>query len=95
MIRSFADIHVRRLFEDGRSTALRGLDREVALMLLDMLDATPALDPLRALRVAGLHAVGDTTPRRWAMAVNARWRVTFCLREGEAQEVTIEDRDTG
>ena len=95
MIRSFADNTTRRLFEDGRSAGLRGFDREPALMLLDALDAAPTLDPLRALRVAGLHAVRDSTPRRWAMTVDARRRLTFRLRSGEAQEVKIEHLRTG
>lgn len=95
MIRSFADTTARRLFDDGRGAGFRGLDREPALMLLDVLDAAPTLDPQRALRVAGLRAIRDSAPRRWAMTVNVRWRVTFHLRQSEGQEVTIEDLGTG
>lgn len=91
MIRSFADNATHRLFEDGRGLGFRGLDGEPALLLLDALDAAPALDPLRALRVAGLHAIRDSAPRRWAMTIDARWRLTFRLRSGEAQEVKIEN----
>lgn len=69
---------------------MRGLDGEPALMLLDALDAAPGLDPLRALRVAGLRAVHDAAPRRWAMTIDARCRLTFRLRSGEAREVKIE-----
>ena len=95
MIRSFAHSDTHHLFEDGRSAGPRGLDRERALMLLDALDAAPALDPLRALRVAGLHAVRDSAPTCWAMTVDARWRVTFRLRQGAARDVAIEDHRTG
>lgn len=91
MIRSFADNATHRLFEDGRGPGLRGLEGEAALMLLDALDAAPTVDPLRALRVAGLHAVRDSAPQRWAMTIDARWRLAFRLRSGEAQAVKIEN----
>ena len=95
MIRSFADNATHRLFEDGRSRGFHGLEGEPVLMLLDALDAAPALDPLRALRITGLRAVRDAAPRRWAMTIDARWCVTFRLRQGEALEVAIEDLRTG
>ena len=95
MIRSFADDATHHLFEDGQSPGLHGLDRKPVLMVLDTLDAASALDPLRALHFGGLHAVPDSAPGRWAMTVSAQWRVTFSFRQGEAQEVLIEDLGTG
>ena len=95
MIRSFADSGTRRLFEDGRRRGFRGLDYDRALVLLDALDAAPALGPLRALRAARLHALKGPMQGRWAMTVNARWRVSFRFRDGNAHDVRVEDYHTG
>ena len=94
MIRSFADSTARRLFEAGPNAGIRGPDSEPALMLLDVLDAAPALDALRALRIAGLRA-RDSAPPRWSMTIDARWRVTFRLRTGAAEDVQIQDLRSG
>ena len=95
MIRSFADGATRRLFEDDRRRGFRGLDYDRALMLLDALDAATSLADLRALQAARLHALKGPRKRRWAMTVNARWRITFRLHGGNADEVRIEDYHKG
>lgn len=95
MIQSFADGATRRLFEDDRRRGFRGLDYERALMLLDALDAATSLASLRALRAIRLHALKGPRKGRWAMTVNARWRVTFRFHGGNAGGVRIEDYHKG
>lgn len=95
MIRSFADSKTRRLFEDDRRRGFRGLDYERALVLLDALDAAPALEPLRVLRAVRLHALTGARRGRWAMTVNDRWRLTFRFEGGDAHDVVIEDYHRG
>jgi len=95
VIRSFADGATRRLFEDDRRRGFRGLNYDRALMLLDALDAATALATLRVLRATRLHALKGSSKGRWAMTVNARWRITFAFRDGNADEVRIEDYHTG
>lgn len=85
----------RRFFEDGRRRGFRGLDYDRAMLLLDALDAAPSLEPLRVLRAARLHALSGPMRGRWAMTVNARWRVTFRFRAGDAHDVSIEDYHVG
>ena len=95
MIRSFGDSATRRLFEDGRRRGFRGLDYDRAMSRLDALDAATSLEPLRSLRAARLHALSGPMRGRWAMTVNARWRVTFRFRVGDAHDVLIEDYHIG
>jgi proteic killer suppression protein len=95
VIRSFGDGTTRRLFEGGRRRGFRGLDYERALLLLDALDAAPSLEPLRVLRAVKLHALTGNRKGRWAMTVNARWRVTFRFADGHAHDVAIEDYHKG
>ena len=95
MIRSFAGGATRRLFEDDRRRGFRSLDYDRALMLLDSLDAATSLADLRALRATRLHALKGPRKGRWAMTVNARWRITFRFRGGNAADVRIEDYHKG
>ncbi|MCY3816641.1 MAG: type II toxin-antitoxin system RelE/ParE family toxin [Gammaproteobacteria bacterium] len=95
MIQSYADGATRRLFEDDRRRGFRGLDYERALMLLDALDAATSLAALRALRATRLHALKGPRKGHWAMVVNARWRITFRFRGGDAGQVRIEDYHKG
>ena len=64
-------------------------------MLLDALDAATSLAALRALQATRLHALKGPRKGRWAMVVNARWRITFRFRGGDAGEVKIEDYHKG
>lgn len=64
-------------------------------MLLDALDAAPALDPLRSLQATRLHALTGPMQGRWAMTVNSRWRVTFRFGDGNAHDVRVEDYHKG
>lgn len=95
MIGSFGDSATRRLFEEGRRRGFRGLDYDRALMLLDALDAAPSLHPLQTLQATRFHALKGPMRGRWAMTVNARWRITFRFRDRAAQDVVIEDYHTG
>ncbi|MDE0679970.1 MAG: type II toxin-antitoxin system RelE/ParE family toxin [Gammaproteobacteria bacterium] len=95
MIQTFADGATRRLFEDDRRRGFRGLDYERALMLLDALDAATSLAALRSLQATRLHALKGPHKGRWAMTVNARWRISFRFRAGNAGEVRIEDYHKG
>ena len=95
VIRSFDDSRTRRLFEDGRRRGFRGLDYDRALMLLDVLDAARSLAPLRVLQAVRLHPLTGPRQGKWAMTVNARWRVTFRFDHGDARDVRIEDYHQG
>ena len=95
MIRSFSDSKTRRLFEEGRRRGFRGLDYDRALLLIDAIDATHSLEPLRALRAVRLHVLKGDRRGRQAMTVNRRWRITFRFTDGDAHDVAIEDYHKG
>jgi plasmid maintenance system killer protein len=51
-----------------------------------------ALSPLRSV---GLHKLKGDRKHQWAMTVNARWRICFEFRKGDAHDVEIVDYHRG
>ncbi|HEV8240187.1 MAG TPA: type II toxin-antitoxin system RelE/ParE family toxin [Thermoanaerobaculia bacterium] len=88
MIRSFRHKGLRDLFETGRGSRVRPDLQERVLRCPDVLDAAKKLDELR-LPGFGLHLLHGK-PRRYAMAVNGPWRITFEWDGGEAFRVDLE-----
>jgi toxin HigB-1 len=54
-----------------------------------------ALSDLSPLKSVGLHKLKDERKKQWAMTVNARWRICFEFRKGDAYEVEIVDYHKG
>jgi len=54
-----------------------------------------ALSDLSSLKSVGLHKLKGERKKQWAMTVNARWRICFEFRKGEAYEVEIVDYHRG
>jgi proteic killer suppression protein len=90
MIKSWGSGATRRLAETGRSK-FSGLDRERAVELLNVLDATPSLQAISPLRSVGLHKLKGDRKGQWAMTVNGPWRICFRFRAGNAYDVEIVD----
>jgi toxin HigB-1 len=59
------------------------------------LNVAEALSDLSPLKSFGLHKLKGERKNRWAMTVNARWRVCFEFRKGDAYEVEITDYHKG
>lgn len=95
MIRSWANRAAERLYEEGKASAFRGLEVEVAQELLAALDAATSLHDLSPLRSVGLHKLKGDRAGQWAMTVNARWRICFRFKEGDAHDVEITDYHRG
>ena len=95
MIRSWRTAATRRIWEGERTTQFRGLDLEKAIDLLLALNAAKSLKDLSPLRSIGLHKLKGDRKGQWAMTVNARWRVCFVFRDGDAYEVEIVDYHKG
>ena len=89
MIRSWRNASTRKLWDGHVSNQYRGLDVEAALDLLLALNAATSLQDLSPLRSVGLHKLKGDRSRQWAMTVNARWRICFEFRKGDAFEVEI------
>jgi proteic killer suppression protein len=95
MIRSWRNSVTRKVWEGERPNQLRGLDFEAAIDLLLALNVVKALSDLSPLKSVGLHKLKGERKNQWAMTVNARWRICFEFRRGDAYEVEITDYHKG
>jgi proteic killer suppression protein len=85
----------RKVWEGERPNQLRGLNFETAIDLLLALNIAKALNDLSPLKSVGLHKLRGERKNQWAMSVNARWRVCFEFRKGDAYDVEIVDYHKG
>lgn len=88
MIRSWRHKGLKELFETGSSRKVRPDQRKRVLRRLDVLDKAAALSEID-LPGFDLHELHGK-PKRWAIAVNGPWRITFEWVAGEACEVDLE-----
>ena len=95
MIRSWRNSVTRKVWEGERPTSSAALDFEAAIDLLLALNVAKALSDLGPLKSVGLHKLKGERKNQWAMTVNARWRICFEFRKGDAYEVEIIDYHKG
>ena len=95
MIRSWRNSVTRKVWEGDRPNQFRGLDFSAATDLLLAPNVAKALNDLSPLRSVGLHKLKGERKGQWAMTVNARWRICFEFRRGDAYEVEIVDYHKG
>jgi proteic killer suppression protein len=95
MIRSWRNSVTRKIWEGERPNQFRGLDFEAAIDLLLALNVAKALSDLSPLKSVGLHKLKGERKHQWAMSVNARWRICFEFRKGDAYDVEITDYHKG
>ena len=88
MIRSWRHKGLKELFEAGGSATVRPDQHRRCLRILDALNAAevPA-----DMNIPGwnFHSLRGK-PKRWALAVNGPWRITFEFERGDAINVTLE-----
>ena len=95
MIRSWRNAATRKVWEEERPNQFRGLDFEAAIDLLLALNAAKSLADLSPLKSVGLHKLKGDRKGRWAMTVNARWRIFFEFVNEDAHDVEIVDYHKG
>ena len=95
MIRSWRNSATRKVWEGSRPSQFRGLDFERAIDLLLALNIAKRMQDLSPLSSVGLHKLKGERKGQWAMTVNARWRICFQFRDGDAFEVEIVDYHKG
>ena len=66
-----------------------------ALELLTILEAATGLSDLSPLKSLGLHKLKGDRAGQWAMTVNARWRICFRFKAGDAFDVEVLDYHRG
>lgn len=89
MIRTWRNAVSRKVWDGERPNQFRGLDTEAAIDLLLALNVANSLDELSPLRSVGLHKLKGDRKGQWAMTINARWRICFEFRKGDAYDVEI------
>jgi proteic killer suppression protein len=95
MIRSGRNAASRRVWDGETPNQFRGLDFAAAVDLLSALNVAETLRDLSPLRSVGLHKLKGDRNGQWAMTVNARWRICFFFRNGDAHDVEIVDYHRG
>jgi proteic killer suppression protein len=95
MIRSWRNTASRKVWLGARLSQFRGLDFDAAADLLLALNVAKSFQDLSPLRSIGLHKLKGERRNQWAMTVNARWRICFEFRKGDAFEVEIVDYHKG
>lgn len=88
MILSFRHKGLAKLWNDGDA---KGIRPDLVERVQRQLTALDAAHDLRALKVSGwhLHPLRGK-PRRYALAVNGPWRMTFEWKDGDASRVDLE-----
>lgn len=95
MIKSWKNSATRKFWEGEGSGSFRGLDEEFAIELLASLNVAKSLKDLSPLKSIGLHKLKGDRKNQWAMTVNARWRICFVFKDGDALDVEIVDYHKG
>ena len=90
MIKSWGDRATRRFAESAKGH-FPGLDRELAVRRLNMLDSTVSLQEISPLKSVGLHKLKGDRKGQWAITVNGPWRICFRFRDGNAYDVELTD----
>jgi len=67
----------------------------MAVDLLSALNVAQSLHDLSPLTSVGLHKLKGDRAGLWALTVNARWRICFSFRKGDAHDVEIVDYHRG
>jgi proteic killer suppression protein len=95
VIRSWRNSATRKVFDALPVRQFRGMNLETAIVLLDALNVAKSLADLSPLKRVGLHKLKGDRQGQWAMTVNARWRICFRFRDGDAHDVEIVDYHRG
>jgi proteic killer suppression protein len=95
MIGSWRNAASRKVWEGEEPNQFRGLDFEATSDLLLALNVAKSLKDLSPLKSVGLHKLKGARKGQWAMTVNARWRICFEFRKGDAYNVEIVDYHKG
>lgn len=88
MIGSWRHKGFRELFQSGKSAKVRADQHRKCLRLLDALEQAAVPEDMN---LPGWHFHGlQGKPKRYAVAVNGPWRLTFGFVDGDAFDVDLE-----
>ena len=90
MIRSIKGSATRQFIEQGKSK-FAGLDTDLAVRRIALLNTAASLDELGRLSSVGLHKLKGDLRAFWSIDLNGRWRLLFRFKDGDAFDVHIFD----
>ena len=90
MIRSICDGETRTLWLTGKSRRFAAIAK-AALRKLDQIDASVAIEDLKAPPGNRLEKLKGDRTGQWSIRINDQWRVCFRWENGDAWDVEIVD----
>ncbi|MXX04822.1 MAG: type II toxin-antitoxin system RelE/ParE family toxin [Gemmatimonadetes bacterium] len=91
MIRSFGDRETQLVFSRFRSRKLPHDIQRIAVRKLRMLNRSTILDDLRVPPANHLEKLRGDRAGQYSIRINAKWRICFTWRNGDAYNVEIVD----
>ena len=91
MIKSFANEGTLKFWETGSSATVPASIRKVARRKLDMIEAAKELQDLKVPPGNKLHPLLGDRLGQHAIWINAKYRVCFIWKDGNAYDVEITD----
>jgi proteic killer suppression protein len=95
MIRTWRNAASRKVWDGEQPNQFRGLDFEAAIGPAARSKCRRYASGSESLKSVGLHKLRGERKGQWAMTVNARWRICFEFRKGDAYDVEIVDYHKG
>lgn len=95
MIKSFKNDATAKLYQEGRAGGFKGIDLELALERLDVIDAATRLADIPPLKSIRLHRLKGDRMGQWAISINGPWRICFEWRGGDAYNVEVTNYHKG
>lgn len=90
MIRGFKHKGLGKFFETGTKSGIQAQHADRLRLILGLLNAATAAADL-ALPGLRLHPLKGERKGTWAVSVSGNWRITFCFKGKDADEVDYED----
>ncbi|MBI5909129.1 MAG: type II toxin-antitoxin system RelE/ParE family toxin [Betaproteobacteria bacterium] len=90
MIKSFAHKGLEKYFLAGNAAGIQAIHAKKLRLILAQLDKAKTIDDMD-ISTLHLHELKGSRKGIWSVTVQANWRVTFRLVDGDAEVVNYED----
>ncbi len=90
MIKSFAHKGLEKFFLSGTTGGVQAIHAKKLRLILAQLDKAKTLEDMD-IPTLNLHELKGSRKGTWSVTVQANWRVTFRLMDGDAEIVNYED----
>jgi len=90
VIKSFAHKGLEKYFLAGNGAGIQAIHAKKLRLILAQLDKAKTIDDMD-IPTLHLHELKGTRKGIWSVTVQANWRVTFRLVDGDAEVVNYED----